>query len=642
MIKSKTKEKTKSAQIKSIPTSKKKYWLDLLYIFILMLVVIRVYNKVYDKKLFLGGDNAVYYITAKAIASGEGYTNINTPSNSPATWYPPGYPFISAGIMSVFGKKIEVMNIANGFFLFGSLIFLYLISIRFTKNKHLSIVIAIISALNMHILNYSFIAMSEIPFLFTSLGAIYFFMLMKKQSFSFKDINFWVCVFFLMFSYYIRAMGIVLIGGVIFYLLFERKWKIACVIFAGFLLCAFPWYLRNKLIGGNRYESQLTLKNPYQPELGVMKTADWFTRIEKNAKRYVSMEIPSVLLGYKIEKYNEPLPKDKKWFVGFLFIALGIIGFFCVREYKWLIFFYLSGTCAILLLWPDVWIGIRFILTVVPLIYMLIILAVFDGISWFSKKINIHEKIRVSFVPFIFLVFIFVQRDGITYLVNSAKGGMPPMYARYFELAKWAKTNIPSNSVVVCRKSELFYLYSGCKTTSYMYTLNADSLILNMKANKATHVVLDQLGFASTGRYLYPAIQKNPEKFKLLQHLQNPDTYLFEIHYDYGYKGEMKDGKRNGKGISRNADGTVYDGYWKNDIKEGNGIFTWPNGLKFEGLFSNNLRNGTGVMHMGNGQILKAIWTNDTINGYARLYNSDGKIIREGIMKNNNFVNGKP
>ncbi len=144
-----------------------------------------------------------------------GYTNINSPLNSPANWFTPGYPFISAIVMKVFGERIEIMNKANGFFLFGSLIFLYLISIRLTKNKHLSFVIALLTTLNMHILNYSIIAMTEIPFIFTSLGTIYFLIRMEKQKLPFKDYNFWLFFIFLILSYYIRPTGTILIGAII-------------------------------------------------------------------------------------------------------------------------------------------------------------------------------------------------------------------------------------------------------------------------------------------------------------------------------------------------------------------------------------------------------------------------------------------
>ena len=264
----------------------------------------------------------------------------------------------------------------------------------------------------------------------------------------------------------------------------------------------------------------------------------------------------------------------------------------------------------------------------------------------FQKELILMKKLGSAYCHLSFYCFILVLKDGIPYLVNSAKGTMPPGYAQYFEIAKWAKANIPPNSVVVCRKPELFYLYSNCKTVGYRNTLSADSLIANMKANRATHVVLDELGFSSTGRYCEPALLKNSEKFKLISHTQDadpkkPQTYLYEIHYECGYNGEMKDGKRNGKGISRYADGTVYDGYWKNDVREGNGIFIWPGGLKFEGLFSKNLRNGPGTLYTKKRNRLIGSWVNDTINGYAKLCDSLGNVLHQGMMKNNNFVDSK-
>ena len=636
------KTKVKSAPVKSTALSNNKYLIDAIYISILLIVVIIVYNKVYDERLFLGGDNVVYYMLGKALATGQGYTNINSPFNSPAITFPPGYSFISAIVMTIFGKDIEVMNKANGFLMFGSLIFLYLISSRITKNKHLAFVITLITGLNMHILHYSFIAMSEIPFIFMTLGAIYFFMRIKNLSFPFKDINFWLFFIFIIFSYYIRITGIILLIGTVCYLLQGRKWKMAVVLAAGLLITAAPWYLRNSMIR-NRYTG-ISKINSLRPESGNMQTAnDWMKRIEKNSVRYVSLEIPSALLGYEITNtniYKSPLPKDTKWLIGFVFVALGIGGLFLMGEYKWILIIYLSGTATILMLFPDVWFGTRFMLPVVPLLYLLIIQAVFKLFSWISNKIKIQEKFRVSFMPFIFLLFIIVQKNGINYLVNLKENGIfLPSFMRYVELAQWAKKNIAHNSVVVCRKPEFFYLYSDCKTTGYLFTLNPDSLIANMKSNKATHVVVDQLGLASTGRYLMPAITKYPEKFKVVQSLKNPNTYLCEIHYECGYEGEVKDGKRNGKGIVHNADGTIYEGYWKNDKKEGDGVMTWTSGIRFEGTYSNNVRNGFGVMYDKHGVArVEAMWINDTMNGFTRTFDDKGKLLHEGFTKNNKFI----
>lgn len=636
--------KAKAVKDKSIPFLMKKYRLDLTYIFVLILVVLFVYSEVYDENIFIGGDNVVYFITGKAIASGEGYTNINSPFNSPATTFPPGYPFISAIAMTIFGKDIEVMNYANCFFLLGSLIFLYLISVRFTNNKHLSFVITLLTALNMHMLHYSFIAMSEMSFIFMSLGAIYFFIRMDKQSLPFKDKYFWLFFVFVIFSYYIRITGIILLAGTVAYLLIGRKWKLALIISVAFLITASPWYLRNSMIK-NRYSGIMKI-NSLRPEQGDMKTVDFIKRIKNNAKRYISLEIPNAIMGYEItnnEIYENPQPKDTKWISGILFIVLALAGLFFIGKYRWIFIVYLSGTALLLIIFPDVWVGTRYMLPVVPLLFMLIILSAYKGLLWVSEKINIKENFRVSFLPFVFLIFIFVLKDGVSYLVKAKnEGHYYPGFSKYVEVAQWAKTNIPQNSIVACRKPEFFYLYSDCKTTGYEFNLDGESVLAKMKADNVTHVVYDGLGFASTGRYLMPAIKKYPEKFKELIHLKYPDTYLFELHYDCGYEGEMKDGKRNGMGICRYSDGSVYEGEWKNNLKEGQGKLTGTNGVRYEGEFLNNVRYGKGEIYdKHNVKRLEGVWINDKKNGYFKVYDYKGKLIKETVMKDDKFVAGK-
>ena len=43
-----------------------------------------------------------------------------------------------------------------------------------------------------------------------------------------------------------------------------------------------------------------------------------------------------------------------------------------------------------------------------------------------------------------------------------------------------------------------------------------------------THILVDQMGYSSVGRYLVPAIQQYPNRFKVLIQLPNPETYLIE------------------------------------------------------------------------------------------------------------------
>ena len=116
----------------------------------------------------------------------------------------------------------------------------------------------------------------------------------------------------------------------------------------------------------------------------------------------------------------------------------------------------------------------------------------------------------------------------------QAKSPYPDKYKNYFELAAWIRENAPDSFVTVCRKGQLFYLFSRKYTSGYKNTLNQEEQINYLKKVGADYVVLEQLGYSSTGRYLYPAIKRYPAKFKIIKHIKNPDTYLMKFLPDLG------------------------------------------------------------------------------------------------------------
>ena len=64
----------------------------------------------------------------------------------------------------------------------------------------------------------------------------------------------------------------------------------------------------------------------------------------------------------------------------------------------------------------------------------------------------------------------------------------------------------------------------------YAFSNDDKEVIKQLVDSKVDFVVLDQLGYGSTPRYLYPAIMKNQELFQVVMHLPNPDTYLFAFN----------------------------------------------------------------------------------------------------------------
>ena len=124
------------------------------------------------------------------------------------------------------------------------------------------------------------------------------------------------------------------------------------------------------------------------------------------------------------------------------------------------------------------------------------------------------------------------------------------------------------------------------------------------------------------------------------------------------YEGDIKYGKKEGKGKMHYKDGYEYEGEWKNDkwhgkgiyfkdnIKyegefnlgriHGFGIYNSKNGDRYEGYFVNWLREGKGTYFYNNGDKYVGEFQKDLMNGKGIYYYKNGNIY-EG-----EFKNGKP
>jgi hypothetical protein len=126
------------------------------------------------------------------------------------------------------------------------------------------------------------------------------------------------------------------------------------------------------------------------------------------------------------------------------------------------------------------------------------------------------------------LISIFLV-PSIKKLRHDADTELKPAWANYYNLAKWVDENLEANAIIACRKPAMFYLYSNSFTVNYKYTEDEQDLINDLYNKQVDYVVMEQLGYSSTSRYLYPVIQNNPKRFELVQELNNPDTYLFRL-----------------------------------------------------------------------------------------------------------------
>ena len=79
-----------------------------------------------------------------------------------------------------------------------------------------------------------------------------------------------------------------------------------------------------------------------------------------------------------------------------------------------------------------------------------------------------------------------------------------------------------------------------------------------------------------------------------------------------GYEGDFKNGLPEGRGVWKVSDGSVYEGDFKNGLPEGRGVWKYADGADvYEGEFKNGVRDGKGIFKYGNGNVYKGIWKDD-------------------------------
>jgi len=86
------------------------------------------------------------------------------------------------------------------------------------------------------------------------------------------------------------------------------------------------------------------------------------------------------------------------------------------------------------------------------------------------------------------------------------------------------------------------------------------------------------------------------------------------------YNGEIKNGKRNGKGV--NVKGShMYEGEWKDNNRDGKGFMRYPGplGMSYDGQWKDDKRHGNGRMNYGYGKEYNGEWENDKANGQGKM-----------------------
>jgi len=491
---------------------------------LLLIIFIVTYYNVFNVKWDLNGDNANYYLSAKSMLQGQGYVLSYSPSLPPTNHFPPGYSAILAFCMMVLGDNIVPLKIVNGLFFLLSVIILFLLIKNITKNIVLTFVVSVLLLLNSHIYHFATILMSEMPYLFFSALAFYLVYKLDQEKTFWKSGYFYGLLLSIAATYYIRSIGISLLAAMLLHFVLGKRWQLTAATFGGFVLLYLPWTIRNSIHGfKSRYFGTMMTVNPWRPEEGsIASLGEFASKMLKNIDDTVIKGFSDVLFPFVKMDYTNP---SGFWgiIVGLAVLFIVLYGAWRFGKWKFLFGSYILANIGIFMLWHG---GneSRYVIPLTPFIAF----CFYYGMLGILKK-YINNEQMINKVPYVFLLICLFMFNPLNELRQISKMPYHPAYKNYFRIAETIKMQTTKNTIVCCRKPALFYVFGERFAVRYAYSLDDKVLIRGLIKNNVDYIILEQLGYSSTYRYLLPAIQKNTELFTSKIHLKNPDTYLLKF-----------------------------------------------------------------------------------------------------------------
>ena len=494
------------------------------FILIILGVYLVLSLLMFDPKLFTGGDNVVYVILAESISSGKDYRDLYLPGEPLHTQYPFGFPLILVPFVLIFGTNIVILKLVVLLTGLGALYFMVKICHGLFK-ENLGFLIASYISIPIMI-TYNHWILSEMPFVFLSLAAV--FLLMKSE----KDRKILDYLAFLcsIYAFFIRTAGIALIIGIVLWLLLRKRYRQLLIFIMLFLVIFIPWQIRTAgAERGGGYIEQLLARNPYQMELGRIDALDFLGRIWDNILYYVFTALPSSIL---------PLIRAGilRIVAGALFAILIIIGFI-TRIKRYAVFdVYFVFAVMVLLAWPKVWASDRFLMIILPFL----VIYMFSALFWIVSKIKVRYVVE-AFAGLIICLNIVMMTDivrystadNIAYLRGDRLAGYSLDWRRYFELIDWIRRKTPSGSVIMARKPEFVYLQSRRK--SFIYPFTTDHEEIRQSIGRCDYIILDNFSWTmTTVFYLLPVLEEEPGKYLIMKKTESPEFYLLKVMTDSG------------------------------------------------------------------------------------------------------------
>jgi len=307
------------------------------------------------------------------------------------------------------------------------------------------------------------------------------------------------------------------VGGYLVYYLIERDWQrlfLSLLVMVGLYL---PWFIRNRLVSDTpTYMAQFFMVDPYNPAKGGITLILLLKRLLTNLSFYLFNILPGAFC-YFLQPVNPIL--------GVFIIGLVGIGLFRagprLRFLKILVILFFIG----LLSWPTVWSSDRFLLSGLSLIFPFLVIGIRSLAKSYGRYL-IYVLALFSLISAIIVIPSEVRKKA-HFLKGDFEYGYSLDWRRYRQACLWIKRNLPPG-IIVSRKPEFTYLWTGYRSIIFPYSYDADEVWNGIKGYD--YIIIDSFFWSGTSqKYLIPAILKHIKETKGLYRTRPPDTWVLAI-----------------------------------------------------------------------------------------------------------------
>ena len=432
-------------------------------------------------------DDAWYVLLAKALATGQGYTLINSPSPGILPLYPPAFPWLLSlayQLAPQFPQNVWLFKSISIAAMLGVGIVAYRYFVRDRKlPPFLALGIALVTVISPPLVFFATTTvMAECVFMLTQLLAI---AVIERCVRAGKRGRVWhyalLGAVLASFAFLTRSIAFALIVAAFVYLLKERLLRAALIFAVGVVLFVGPWMFHVRMHaptaeqrmeqGGLIVEDYMThfwRRQAGEAYSGTASVKDISARILMNTVRILRSEVGAVLVAPLSQLIKYKSPRGGEIFV-FILSLLAIAGFVLVaREKVTLAEIVVPLSLMIIVAWP--WLPQRFILPLSPFIVFYILTGFQATHRLYRRRQTSNPRARWVTVGIVVwcAVAINTLSNGKYILSLHGPPAERPGRVRNFDEAeamfKWIRETIPKEEVIATFNPALVHLYTGHKT----------------------------------------------------------------------------------------------------------------------------------------------------------------------------------